>query len=75
MSLFIQIGRKRYEVQSFEQASVMFCQARDKSGLGASGVKDPLIVDERGQTVAHVSYNGRVWPGKSWQPGIQPLYG
>lgn len=73
--MFLQIGRKRYEVTSFEQASAMFCTARDKSGLGASSIKPPLIVDGDGRTVGHVSYNGRVWPGASWHPGMVPLYG
>jgi hypothetical protein len=56
--LFLQVGRKRYQVASFEQASAMFCLARDKSGNGASKIKSPLIVDENGSVIGHVSYNG-----------------
>ncbi len=74
--MFLQIGRKLYEVASFEQASIMFCKARDASGLGASKITSKPIVDERGETIAYVSYNGRVWAGaaKEWKPDASPLY-
>lgn len=31
---------------------------------------------ESGELVGHVSYNGKVWPGKpsDWHPGMEPLY-
>jgi hypothetical protein len=75
-TMFLQIRRKRYEVASFQQASEMFCAARDKSALGASRIPSPLIVDGQGAVVGYVSYNGRVWPGtpQAWKPGVQPLF-
>jgi hypothetical protein len=75
-NIFLQIRRKRYQVESFKQASEMFCAARDKSGNGASRIPSPLIVDENGETIGYVSYNGRVWAGtpEAWQSGMQPLY-
>jgi hypothetical protein len=73
-TMFLQIGRKRFQVATFEQASRMFCVARDKSGEGASRTPTPKIVDERGDVIGHVSYNGRVWAGASYVPGAQPLY-
>lgn len=74
--LFLQVGRTRYQVQSFEQASKMFCAARDKSGLGASGIPFPLIVDQDGKTVGYVAYNGRVFAGspQAWVPGTAILF-
>ncbi|UGY15185.1 hypothetical protein HAP48_0042785 [Bradyrhizobium septentrionale] len=33
------------------------------------------IVDGKGKMIAHVSYNGRVWPGTEWKPGLKPLFG
>lgn len=73
-SLFLQVGAKRYQVATFEQASKMFCIARDKMGEGASKTPSPQIVDESGEVVAYVSYNGRVWPGGTWNAGDRPLY-
>jgi hypothetical protein len=72
--MFLQIGRRRYQVATFEQASLMFCAARDASGEGASTIPSPKIVDERGEVIGHVSYNGRVWAGASYVPDAQPLY-
>jgi hypothetical protein len=73
-TMFLQIGRKRYQVATFEQASLMFCAARDKSGNGASRTPSPKIVDERGEVIGHVSYNGRVWSGATYVPDATPLY-
>ena len=47
--LFLQVGRKRYQVASFAQASEMFCMARDKMGEGSSNTPTPELVDETGQ--------------------------
>lgn len=72
--MFLQIDRTRYSVASFEQASLMFCKARDVSGKGASETPSPVIVDEIGNVIAHISYNGRVWAGPEWVAGDIPLY-
>lgn len=32
------------------------------------------LIAEGGKIVAHVSYNGRVWEGTTWQIGMVPLY-
>ncbi|MHB8271995.1 hypothetical protein [Bradyrhizobium sp.] len=75
--LFLQIGKRRYQVASLEQASFMFCAARDemdrKTGR-ASKMKLPNIVDEAGTSVARLSYNGRVWPVGEWTADMAPLY-
>jgi hypothetical protein len=73
-TMFLQVGRKRYAVATFEQASQMFCIARDKNGEGSSKTPSPLIVDDAGSVIAHVSYNGRVWPGPSYVANATPLY-
>lgn len=72
--MFLQVGDHRYQVASFAQASQMFCIARDKSGEGASSVPSPLIVDDAGEVIGHVSYNGRVWPGSEWTADATPLF-
>lgn len=73
-AMFLQIGQRRYSVASFEQASQMFERARDACGEGASKTPTPLIVDETGAVIAHLSYNGRVWPGREWAPDVAPLF-
>ena len=73
-TMFLEIGRRRFQIASFEEASRMFCTARDRMGEGASRSPSPKIVDERGDVIGHVSYNGRVWAGASYVAGATPLY-
>lgn len=73
--IFIQIDGRRYQVASLEQASQMYCAARDAFGEGASRTPEGLIVTAEGRTVGRISYNGRVWSPEEWQPGMKPLYG
>jgi hypothetical protein len=72
--MFLHVGGKAYQVASYAQASQMFCIARDKNGEGASNTPSPLIVDDAGSVIAHISYNGRVWPGVAWTVDAIPLY-
>lgn len=75
-TMFLQVGTRRYAVASFEQASQMFCTARDEYDrrTGKALHAQTLIVDEAGEAIAHVSYNGRVWPGREWVADVGPLY-
>jgi hypothetical protein len=52
----------------------MFCAARDASGEGTSNTPSPQIVDEAGNVIGRISYNGRVWPDADWTPDSTPLY-
>lgn len=69
---------KRYPVESLEDASNKWSQARDVSvrqGGGGSAIGGGVrIVDQSGKEVARVSYNGRVWPPGEWKSGLKPLY-
>jgi len=62
--LFLQIGRKRYQVVSVAEAVAMHNEARDKSGMGASEMPRVTIVDREGDHLYGISYNGRVWDGE-----------
>ena len=75
-TLTLAIGKRRYAVATLEDASRMFCAARDKSGFGNSKINNPLIYRPDGTLLGYVSYNGRVWPGhpREWKPGIKPLH-
>lgn len=75
--LFLQVGRKRYQIDSLQQASQMHEKARDASGLGASQIGSTLIVRADGAPFGYVSYNGRVWascPKDPYRPDAVPLY-
>jgi hypothetical protein len=76
--LFLQIGRKRYAVVDFQQASQMFETARDAAmqrGLSPDEIgREAFIVNATGKKAARISWNGRVWPAGKWTPTQQPLY-
>jgi hypothetical protein len=75
-SLFVRIGKREWPVATIEEASRLFCAARDRSGRGASQTPATLIVNAEGRTLYRISYNGRVWPdlGRDWQPGDAPAF-
>jgi hypothetical protein len=77
-TIYVQIGKRRFQVSSFREASEMFCKARDQfsfqTGCGASKTPEAAIVNDAGEAVARISYNGRVWPIAEWHPDMLPLY-
>ena len=73
-TIFLEIGRTRFQIASYEEASVMFCAVRDQMSEGASRTPSLKIVNERGEVIAHVSYNGRVWAGATYVPDAVSLY-
>ena len=64
---------KTIPVTDFAEASRVYSDMRDASGLGASRFRDGKIVEGR-KTIGRVSYNGRVWRPGEWRQGEQPLY-
>ena len=72
--MYLQIGYKRFEIASFEEASLKFCMVRDRAGRGASQTPTPMIIDNGGGVIGHVSYNGRVWSGPVHSPKSELLY-
>ena len=61
--LFLQVGRKRYQVSSIAEAVAMHNKARDASEHGASKFPRVTIVNAHGTHLYGISYNGRVWDG------------
>lgn len=61
--LFLQVGNKRYQVESIEQAVSIHNLARDRSGAGSSKWPRCTIVNAYGTHLYGISYNGRVWDG------------
>jgi hypothetical protein len=61
-------------VPSFEAASAAISAERDRLGVGASAWERDTgnVVDAQGRLVAHISYNGRIWPeGSKYGPGTR----
>jgi hypothetical protein len=73
-SLYVAIGAKRFPVTTLADASALFCKTRDAFGEGASKTPQCKVVDQRGEVVARISYNGRIWPNAEWFDGMVPLY-
>jgi hypothetical protein len=65
------LKKKIIEVESFEEASRIFCKAR--------GHKHPRFFPDAtirlidGPDVARISYNGNVWEPKVWEYGDEPI--
>lgn len=46
---------------------------RDAEGFGASAISGGDVLDGK-RFVGKMSYNGRVWPNRSWSPGDKPIF-
>lgn len=57
----------------FSDASALYAMHRDYSGEGVSTFPAGRI-DQGGETIARVSYNGRVWGPGDWKEGDVPLF-
>ena len=68
--LFLQVGRKRYQVSSIAEAVEMHNKARDASEHGASKMPRVTIVNSNGAHLYRISYNGRVWDGDKPMDGM-----
>lgn len=70
------VGRRLHRVPSWAAVSVAYRKTINALDLGASRTPHCDILDDDGLVVAHVSYNGRVWPGprQDWHPLMRPLY-
>ena len=76
---FVHVGSKVFPFVSFEETSRAYLETCQKTGATMSGATGPKaldceILDAHGRTVAHVSYNGKVWNGPAWISGAIPLF-
>jgi hypothetical protein len=58
---------------TLNQASAAYRAFIDQNGLGSSEAGRCVIRQGR-KVVAHVSYNGKVWPGANYHANTQPIY-
>jgi|GEM_PF-260992 len=75
----VRMGNRSFPFTSYKEVSEAFMktvEATDATASGATGPQaiEPQILDGQGNVVAHVSYNGKVWPGASWEQGAKALY-
>jgi hypothetical protein len=74
MSMTLRIGRRMsIAVRSYQHASEVYETARDESEEGASTFPWGKVIDDRGNVLAEVSYNGRVWE-PNHDLGATPIY-
>lgn len=59
-------------VNGYAEASGIFAKARAASGEGASTFPDGKLIAQDGETVAWISYNGRVWSTRTYAPIYEP---
>ena len=60
-------------VKSFKEASEVCQKFIEDNDLGGGNWNGGRIFDDDGKEIAHVSYNGRVWEGKSWTPTTKEI--
>lgn len=72
-SLFGCEKNKSIKVNSFKEASDVCKKFIDDNGLGSGNWEGGQIFDDAGKQIAHVSYNGRVWEGKTWTPNAKEI--
>lgn len=76
MTYHLTLEEKEITVPTLEKASERFVAARDRLGWTANDLRAPTeVFDDKGEHVAEISYNGRVWRRYTdWRYGAKPLY-
>lgn len=68
-----QPGYPDFTAATWADASRLYSQRRERTGLGTSGFPEGNILID-GILIARISYNGRIWPLGSWSTDVQPIY-
>jgi hypothetical protein len=66
-------GNSDIVVADWAEASRRYSECRERSGLGASGFPEGVVLLDH-TPIARISYNGRIWPLGIWQPDMKPIY-
>jgi hypothetical protein len=53
--------------------SHLWATFRDVEGIDASAMSGGNVLDGK-RFVGKMSYNGRVWPNRTWSPGDKPIF-
>lgn len=63
----------RLPVESFQSAAKVCTNFIASYDLGAGNWTGGQIGNIEGEIIAHVSYNGKVWEGKTWCAGCKEI--
>lgn len=69
--MILAIGRRKFSVASYKEASEKYVEVR--ADRPSSRMPNGQVF-ENAQQVAYVSYNGRVWPGSTYDAASVPVY-
>src|SRR3546814_9695500 len=69
----IQRGFPELAAANWANASDLYCERRDRSGLGASMFPEAMVLIAE-TPVGRISYNGRIWLPGEWERDAEPLY-
>ena len=58
---WIRVGRGTYPFSTYAEASAAYCATIERLGLGVSEAPVCAVLDEVGDIVARVAYNGRIF--------------
>ena len=64
----VRMGRSVFPIESLAEAQEKFIEWRNRTGAGNRETPAVLILDKAGDTIAHFSYNGRMWNGPVGSP-------
>ena len=67
--------KKSVEITTLAEAGKVCRQYIQSKNIGNRGWMGGQVYNEKGDHVATVSYNGRVWPPQAWHEGMKPLVG
>ncbi|BCH33196.1 hypothetical protein MesoLjLc_51260 [Mesorhizobium sp. L-8-10] len=73
MAYTLVIRKSRIPVATLADASRIYSERRDASGLGASRWPEGQVF-EGDRLIGRVSYNGRIWSPGDWRPDDVPIY-
>jgi hypothetical protein len=68
-----QEGYRDVEAADWAEASRIYSERRDNSGLGASMFPEGTVALD-GVAIGRISYNGRIWPPGPWRPDMRPIH-
>lgn len=67
-------GKKTIKnIATLEDCQRSYMKIRDSLDIGASQLSEGHVYDQDNKHIARISYNGRLWNTKTWEPGDEPI--
>jgi hypothetical protein len=71
---WIEPGKKTIKnIATLEDCQRAYIEIRDSLDIGASHLSEGHVYDQDNKHIARISYNGRLWNTKTWEPGDEPI--